>query len=257
MPRTRLISTAFIVVTLCIPLTVHPREASWTPWLSRDTPGGSGDFETLSDFHKSGKVCENPIDIECRTRAGSDWREGGQRYICDEDRGGICKNKDQSHGRRCHDYEVRFLCPADETDQPTVRLGPEQLEVFEKFATLEDPIGTLKRETKRERSSIRRVMSQKYRITSASDGGADPMLRVAGTLSCSGSCSGSGDRGNACSMHGCEPKNGNCTAITCNIFCTASCTKTISVPTAFAKKIDAAADGRLLNHPRRDETPIH
>ena len=83
---------------------------SWTPWLSRDRPSGSGDFETLQDFIAQGKACEQPQEIECRTVQGVDWREAGQQYVCDREKGGICQNAAQPEGARCQDYEVRFNC---------------------------------------------------------------------------------------------------------------------------------------------------
>jgi len=82
--------------------------AVWTPWLSRDTQGGSGDYEDRASFVASGQACEAPTAIECRTKAGVDWRKAGQKYTCDKDIGGVCRND----GQRCEDYEVRFLCPA-------------------------------------------------------------------------------------------------------------------------------------------------
>ena len=80
-----------------------------TEWLNRDSPGGKGDYETLSAFKEAGKACPNPIDIQCQTVAGVDWQESGQVYICDPSKGGICQNAKQKSGR-CLDYKVRFLC---------------------------------------------------------------------------------------------------------------------------------------------------
>lgn len=84
---------------------------TWTSWLNRDQPGGSGDFETLRDFVAEGKACENPEKIECRTRSGKDWTETGEVYQCVARVGGVCRNSSQPQGKRCSDYEVRFYCP--------------------------------------------------------------------------------------------------------------------------------------------------
>ena len=88
-----------------------PPEGEWTPWLNRDAPGGSGDYETLRDFVAAGQACPTPRAIECRTTDGRDWTTVNQRYTCDEAQGGICRNADQARGGRCLDYQVRFLCP--------------------------------------------------------------------------------------------------------------------------------------------------
>lgn len=84
-------------------------QGRWTAWLNRDNPGGSGDYETLKDHVQAGKVCPQPKEIECRTRAGVDWRQSGEVYHCDARRGGYCTHREQTEGR-CSDYEVRFCC---------------------------------------------------------------------------------------------------------------------------------------------------
>lgn len=88
---------------------VKSRIRAWTAWLDRDDPGGSGDYETLNDFVRDGTVCASPAEIECRVRGRSEQKSLGRSYICDETKGGICKNGKQL----CADYEVRFLCMAD------------------------------------------------------------------------------------------------------------------------------------------------
>lgn len=85
---------------------------TWTSWLNRDEPGGSGDWETLADFPVS-SVCNGaaPAGIECRTADGGiDWSLAGEAYTCAPTIGGVCINTDQSDSE-CLDYEVRFLCP--------------------------------------------------------------------------------------------------------------------------------------------------
>ncbi len=83
---------------------------AWTPWLNRDGPSGSGDYETLTDFLAAGQACSNPVAIECKTTAGVDWTATGQVYSCTPSTGGVCVNANQSTGA-CLDYQVRFLCP--------------------------------------------------------------------------------------------------------------------------------------------------
>ncbi|MCY1020378.1 hypothetical protein [Pyxidicoccus sp. MSG2] len=82
----------------------------WTPWLNRDGPSGSGDYETLVDFSPT-QVCPNPVAAECRTIAGAvPWYSTGETYSCTPNGGGACVNANQSDGF-CQDYEVRFYCP--------------------------------------------------------------------------------------------------------------------------------------------------
>lgn len=81
----------------------------WTPWLNRDRPGGSGDYETLRDFVAAGQVCENPTAIQCQTLDGKSWQDLSRPYTCDTQTGGVCRNVDQPDGR-CPDFRVRFRC---------------------------------------------------------------------------------------------------------------------------------------------------
>ncbi len=87
---------------------------TWTAWLNRDAPSGTGDWETLVDFRAAGhNICgaSTPIGIECRTTPGGvDYRNAGEVYSCQPSVGGICQNIQQPDGT-CFDYEVRFLCP--------------------------------------------------------------------------------------------------------------------------------------------------
>jgi microsomal dipeptidase-like Zn-dependent dipeptidase len=83
---------------------------NWTGWLNRDGPSGSGDWETVSEFITAGQVCSNPIGVECQTTSGVSSTQSGEVYTCDLG-GGVCRNADQPDAW-CHDYRVRFLCPA-------------------------------------------------------------------------------------------------------------------------------------------------
>lgn len=87
------------------------KKLKWTPWINSDRPGGNGDFQTIKGLTKDGKLCANPVDIECRV-AGikTESHKTGETLTCDTVSGHLCSNKDQSDGR-CEDYEVRFACP--------------------------------------------------------------------------------------------------------------------------------------------------
>ena len=84
------------------------KAVSWTDWLNRDGPGGSGDYETVKDFLSSGQIEPNPVGIECQTTSGADWEDAGQIYTCTIEVGGVCRNNQQAGGQRCLDYQVRF-----------------------------------------------------------------------------------------------------------------------------------------------------
>lgn len=90
--------------------TVLIRATTWTPWLDADAPGGVGDYELLSNFIAAGQACSHPIEIECQTTSGVDWRAAGQVYTCDANRGGFCVNDHQGPNGLCLDYRVRFRC---------------------------------------------------------------------------------------------------------------------------------------------------
>nr|XP_049581804.1 uncharacterized protein LOC125972244 isoform X4 [Syngnathus scovelli] len=88
----------------------------WTPWMNRDSPGGFGDYETLSDLQKEnpGKVCEHPIGIEARAVSGASVASTGNVIqVSDTRTGFICRNVDQPYNWLCADYEVRFSCPLE------------------------------------------------------------------------------------------------------------------------------------------------
>jgi hypothetical protein len=91
--------------------TVNVTTGTWTSWLDRDVPDGSGDWEILSEFVAAGQACANPIAVECQTVGGVDWTQAGQVYTCTTTSGGVCVNANQPSGQTCQDYHVRFLCP--------------------------------------------------------------------------------------------------------------------------------------------------
>lgn len=97
----------------CQDYRVRFRCASWTGWLDRDNPSGSGDYETRTDFLSSGQLpttCTAPGGIECQTTSGTDWSLTGEVYTCNTSVGGACRNSQQPDFF-CLDYRARFLCP--------------------------------------------------------------------------------------------------------------------------------------------------
>lgn len=42
---------------------------TWSDWKNRDSPGGSGDWETTTSFSD---ICTQPLEIECQTLFGVD-----------------------------------------------------------------------------------------------------------------------------------------------------------------------------------------
>ncbi len=101
-------------------VTGHVIETGWTPWLNRDTPGGSADAERISDFISDGNpnFCASADDVtgvECRVKStGVDASQSGEIVTCDTETGFICLNADQSDGH-CLDYEVRYYCGESES----------------------------------------------------------------------------------------------------------------------------------------------
>ena len=89
---------------------IAPGTTTWTPWLNRDNPGGSGDYETLRDFVANGQACPQPLDVECETMDARDWSTLNRPYTCNTEVGGVCRNQDQPD-HRCPNFRVRFLCP--------------------------------------------------------------------------------------------------------------------------------------------------
>ncbi|MFL0804840.1 MAG: hypothetical protein K6L81_14080 [Agarilytica sp.] len=111
----------------------HALSASWTAWLDRDNPSGSGDYERLSQFEEN-DVCAHPIAIEALATItvpgyGQVYKkvtpeiytspeynywdyEGDTFHRFSPQEGLVCRNADQYNGNQyCEDYLVRFLCP--------------------------------------------------------------------------------------------------------------------------------------------------
>jgi len=85
-------------------------DKGWTPWMSRDTPNASGDYETVANFAADGQSCAAPTGIACRRKSdGKNASETGEVLTCTPSTGLVCKNAQQADGR-CDDYEVRLYC---------------------------------------------------------------------------------------------------------------------------------------------------
>jgi hypothetical protein len=100
---------------------------TWSPWVNRDAPSGTGDWEDLTSLVKQGKLkCKRPLAVECRYRPnGALW--GHQvaaynlltppvGYTCissGPSAGGICQNNKTKPLNSCKDSEVRFCCLPD------------------------------------------------------------------------------------------------------------------------------------------------
>lgn len=121
--------------TFFIILSISPSGLSqtWTDWLDRDDPSGSGDYERRSSFEAS-EVCSHPTAIEALATINipgygfvykkvtpeiytspeyNYWDyEGDTFHRFSPEDGLVCRNADQYNGNQyCEDYLVRFLCP--------------------------------------------------------------------------------------------------------------------------------------------------
>ena len=86
---------------------------TWTNWLNRDSPGASGDWETLHNFIPQGKVCNNPRAIQAQARSdGSSEKVHFNLNPADSNSpsGFWCINEEQPYGKQCADFHVRFCC---------------------------------------------------------------------------------------------------------------------------------------------------
>ncbi len=86
--------------------------SGWTQWYNRDGPGGSGDWELLSNL---GDICggQNITDVQCQTTDGIPSSQTGQVVTCTKSDGFYCQNSQNPSG--CLDYEVRFYCGENST----------------------------------------------------------------------------------------------------------------------------------------------
>uniref|UniRef100_A0A3P9JA94 Cartilage intermediate layer protein, nucleotide pyrophosphohydrolase n=1 Tax=Oryzias latipes TaxID=8090 RepID=A0A3P9JA94_ORYLA len=98
----------------------------WTTWFNIDHPGGRGDYEQLDAirFYYRSRVCETPRAVEARTTEWIPARETGEIVHADPSVGFWCLNTEQSPGRNCSNYAVRFLCPKDSSQTTQGTWGP-------------------------------------------------------------------------------------------------------------------------------------
>ena len=84
----------------------------WGPWLDRDDPTATGDWETTKDHNPcNGRT---PAQIQCRVKGTNQMVTEGQTidgvvYHCNAANGGWCVNP--TPGKvQCKDLEVRYKC---------------------------------------------------------------------------------------------------------------------------------------------------
>lgn len=101
-------------VRFSCPPTSCTKNLCWTIYFNRDSPGGTGDWETLTDLRKEnpGKICDNPLYIHAVTAdTMTPAISTGQKFeIYNPTEGFACRNKNQTSGY-CTNYKVRFVCP--------------------------------------------------------------------------------------------------------------------------------------------------
>ena len=98
---------------------IHSQSCSWTSWMNRDHPSGSGDFERVNDYANSGVyVCDGdtPMNCECRSVSDGvyfdDYSFGNVDTVyCTPAVGFACVNGESM----CPDFEVRFCCSGNAT----------------------------------------------------------------------------------------------------------------------------------------------
>nr|CAB3265329.1 peroxidase mlt-7-like [Phallusia mammillata] len=86
----------------------------WSPWINLSTPSrGNHDVESVGNAKSRGLItCSVPLKIEARV-AGTEIpfsQTGDVLKRFSVYHGLLCDNRDQVSGR-CHDFEVRYLCP--------------------------------------------------------------------------------------------------------------------------------------------------
>jgi hypothetical protein len=86
-----------------------PPPYTWSVWLNRDSPSGTGDWEDLPDFTIAQVGCALPAQINAKTLTGTPWQNTGEVLQVSPDVGLICLIDHQPDGA-CQDYEVQFGC---------------------------------------------------------------------------------------------------------------------------------------------------
>ena len=99
-------------VRYCCESNAQP-SCTWTKWLDRDNPGGTGDWETVAiakQWNLIPKTCDS-VGLEARLRSDkTPAAQTGEVFrVNDKAKGFACVNTDQPD-RACQDYEVRYCC---------------------------------------------------------------------------------------------------------------------------------------------------
>ena len=86
-------------------------DGAWTPWANTDGPSGVGDNERRS---RVAGLCASPTAIQARTGSGRSQvivNGPNDRLAQFDNQGLICRHADQTDGKACSNYVVRFKCP--------------------------------------------------------------------------------------------------------------------------------------------------
>jgi hypothetical protein len=101
----------------------------WTPWMNRDTPTGTGEWETLEalaaehpsafieagcTFDQYSSTVSTPMGVECKQAySGTPFEHMHDSFTngvaCTPEQGLVCLNADQGYGT-CNNYKIRFNC---------------------------------------------------------------------------------------------------------------------------------------------------
>jgi hypothetical protein len=116
--------------TLSPTIPTPPEEPTcWTPWMNRDTPTGTGEWETLEalaaehpaafidagcTFDQYSSTVSTPQGVECKEAyTGTPFEAMHDTFTngiaCTPEEGLVCLNADQSYGT-CNNYKIRFNC---------------------------------------------------------------------------------------------------------------------------------------------------
>lgn len=67
--------------------------ATWTDWVNRDRPGGTGDWQHVPTLYEEGLIpCPNPIGIVCETTDGIPASNTQDILTVSSEKGCICIN---------------------------------------------------------------------------------------------------------------------------------------------------------------------
>ena len=96
----------------------------WTPWLDRDDPDGTGDWENLHAFEPN-QACLNPTAVRAMDLLPGIKNSDQVTHL--DLSGFYCFNDEQSNGLPCSDFAVSFCCPVDNpVTCETAQCGPNE-----------------------------------------------------------------------------------------------------------------------------------